>query len=144
MNEILPEVRQVEWEKYRRQLEQLRREVFITEQGVPEEDEWDEFDGGALHFLASNHLNEPVGTVRLLLTGKITRMAVSRQWRGRGLGTSLLRTALATADTYSLGSLYLDAQITAVGFYRKAGFTEIGDVFWDAGIPHIRMRMEEP
>lgn len=134
------QIKRVSWGEARKELEYIRREVFVLEQKVPEEDEWDDRDLGAIHFLAITD-GEPVGTARLLPEGKITRMAVLRGHRRRGIGAALLREVLALASQLGLTQVFLDAQIAALGFYRKYGFTPVGHEFLDAGIQHQQMTL---
>lgn len=131
-------VAQVTWSEAQTDLANIRREVFIREQQVPEEMEWDRHDPEATHFLAYDD-ERAVGTVRLLADGKITRMAVLKSHRQRGLGAALLRATLALAQQRGKTQVYLEAQITAKGFYQKFGFSSAGEVFLDAGIPHQHM-----
>lgn len=136
------QIKRVIWAETRAELESIRREVFVLEQKVPEEDEWDARDADATHLLAfARNEPRPVGTVRLLPEGKITRMAVLRNHRGKGIGAALLHEALALAAQLGLRQVYLDAQIEALGFYRKYGFTPAGHAFLDAGIQHQQMTL---
>jgi predicted GNAT family N-acyltransferase len=135
-------IQEVRWADARTLLEFIRREVFVQEQKVPEEEEWDERDPDSIHLLAfSGNEPQPVGTVRLLPEGKITRMAVLLNHRGRGIGAALLHKALTMAGQLGLEQVYLDAQVGAVGFYQKYGFTAVGHVFLDAGIEHRHMTL---
>ncbi len=129
-----------DWTRQRETLLGIRFAVFVEEQGVPPELEEDEADPQALHLLARNAAGEAVATARLLPDGHIGRMAVLRPWRGRGLGTALLRHLLAIAAERGLEAVYLNAQCSAEGFYARLGFQAEGEVFDDAGIPHRRMR----
>lgn len=120
----------------------LRRVVFIKEQGVSEADEVDDLDDLALHLLASD-AGRPVGTARLLTygsTGKIGRVCVLAECRGTGLGAALIRAGLETFRARGgIETVKLGAQAYAQGFYEKLGFTPIGGIYEDAGIPHIDM-----
>lgn len=136
------QIKRVIWAETRAELESIRREVFVLEQKVPEDDEWDARDADAIHLLAfARSEPRPVGTVRLLPEGKITRMAVLRSHRGQGIGAILLHEALALAAKLGLRQVFLDAQIEALGFYRKYGFILVGHIFLDAGIQHQRMTL---
>ncbi|MGA7948673.1 MAG: GNAT family N-acetyltransferase [Thiobacillaceae bacterium] len=119
-------------------LADLRRRVFIEEQRVPEELEWDGEDMDALHFLARVD-GQPVGCARLLPDGHIGRMAVLNDWRGKGVGRRLMKVLLMEAERLKLGHLFLNAQTQAAGFYTKYGFNQVGGEFFDASIPHVRM-----
>ena len=133
-------VRRAFWLVDEKRLCSIRRKVFIEEQHVPEELEWGSEDMDALHLLAVDAEENPVGTARLLATGQIGRMAVLPDWRGRGVGSAMLGYLLAHIELEMLPAPFLHAQLSAVGFYRKLGFVEEGEVFMDAGIAHRAMR----
>lgn len=120
----------------------LRRVVFIEEQGVSEADEMDGRDAEAIHLLASRE-GRPVGTARLLVageTGKIGRVCVLRDARGTGLGAALIAAAVAEFRAMSgIAQVRLGAQVHALGFYERLGFTAEGPVYLDAGIEHRDM-----
>lgn len=132
-------VRRADWASDREALRLVRLSVFVQEQAVPEELEWDGEDNGALHILALDGSGRPIGTARLMPTGQIGRMAVLQNWRGRGVGSALLRELLAMAFDGSYPDPFLNAQISALPFYLHAGFVPIGDEFEEAGIRHRRM-----
>lgn len=132
------DVRIVPWADYQETLTDLRHQVFIEEQAVPEALEWDGLDPECRHFLATID-GEPVGTARLAPTGQIGRMAVLVEWRGRGIGAALMRAILADARARGFTTLTLNAQTHAVSFYKAFGFKVTGDEFEDAGIPHRQM-----
>jgi predicted GNAT family N-acyltransferase len=138
------QVRIVTWDQAHGDLRGIRHEVFVVEQQVPEADEWDSYDQAATHFLASERSGKPVGTARLLPSGKITRMAVRRPYRNRKVGSQILAAVLNHAAGNGFQSIYLDAQIAAVPFYEKFGFAREGEVFEDAGIDHVRMTKNKP
>jgi predicted GNAT family N-acyltransferase len=121
----------------------VREAVFVREQGVPAELEWDDQDAGAWHWLAEAADGSPIGTARLLPTGQVGRMAVLPAWRRRGVGTALLQTVLRDATARGVGGLWLNAQCSAAGFYERAGFRAEGPVFTEAGIAHRSMRLCE-
>ena len=122
----------------------LRYTVFVQEQGVPEERERDELDGDCWHVLARDHAGVPIGCGRLTPEHKIGRMAVRKEWRGYGVGTGLLRELIGRARTQGWPEVALDAQVSAISFYEREGFSAHGDVFDDAGLPHRKMRMTLP
>jgi predicted GNAT family N-acyltransferase len=122
-------------------IETIRRRVFIEEQQVPEELEWDGLDDTATHLLARVE-GQPVATARLLDNGHVGRMAVLPPWRGRGIGAALLERLIALGRERGLQRMFLNAQITAMPFYARAGFIVEGEAFMDAGIPHKRMVLE--
>ena len=131
-----------DWQRDRPRLAEVRREVFIEEQGVPEALEWDADDAGALHLLATDAEGRAIGCARLLPDGHIGRMAVLRRWRGRGVGTALLVAALEAARGQGHRTVRLSAQIHAAAFYAAAGFVAEGDEYLEAGIPHVAMRLD--
>jgi predicted GNAT family N-acyltransferase len=135
-------VREIAWEDGRQALSAVRKAVFIDEQGVPEALEWDGLDARARHLLAEDADGNPIGTARLLDDGRIGRMAVLSSWRGRRVGQALLDGALRLARCQGMTLVYLDAQLTAIGFYQRSGFSAYGEVFPDAGIPHRRMERQ--
>jgi len=121
---------------------ELRREVFVVEQGVPAELEIDELDPEAIHLVAI--LDEAVvGTLRILQhegTAKIGRVAVRAAARGAGIGGRLMERAAEMVRERGFDEIVLHAQITVAGFYRRLGYVEEGEPFEEAGIPHIAMR----
>lgn len=123
---------------------QVRDEVFVSEQGVPRELVWDELDASASHVLALDAAGNAIGCGRLLADGHIGRMAVLAKWRGKGVGSALLRRLLETARAAGRGRLVLSAQTHAVSFYARFGFTPEGGEFLEAGIPHLRMTRALP
>ena len=131
-------VQVLSWADGEEALSGLRRKVFIEEQLVPEDLEWDGEDRHALHFLARVD-GQPVGCARLLPDGHVGRMAVLPEWRGRGVGRRLMKVVLMEAEKLKLGHLFLNAQTTAVDFYKQYGFNQVGGEFSDANIPHVRM-----
>lgn len=117
----------------------VRETVFVAEQGVPAEMEYDRWDPNSLHALARGPAGEPIGTGRLLPDGHIGRMAVLKDWRNQGVGTMLLLHLMDAARKHGIEHLALNAQITAEDFYRRFGFVREGAEFTEAGIPHVRM-----
>jgi predicted GNAT family N-acyltransferase len=118
----------------------VRETVFIIEQGVPKELEWDEFDAVSRHVIARDSNGEVIGTGRLLPDGHIGRMAVLAAWRGKQVGRALMERLIAEAAQQQLRPLLLHAQVQAIGFYEKLGFVAEGTTFMEAGIPHRLMR----
>lgn len=138
MSEKDIKIRIADWLADKDKLAKIRRLVFIEEQNVPEELEWDEFDDTSIHFLAS-HENRPIACARLKADGQIGRMAVLAVYRNRGTGSNLLQFILQQADRTRLDKVYLHAQETAIPFYEKHGFVAVGDIFYEANIPHREM-----
>lgn len=132
-------IEQVIWDASQIELLEVRREVFVVEQGVPEEIEIDEHDPVSIHFLARDAAGVPIGTARLLPEGRIGRMAVLATWRRSGVGRALLTAAMETARARGDGRLFLHAQVHSIPFYESLGFSVCGDEFDEAGIPHREM-----
>lgn len=118
----------------------IRSMVFIDEQNVPVELEWDEMDAVSLHAIARDADGAPIATGRLLPDGHIGRMAVLGPQRGRGVGASILEALIREARQRGDDSVVLHAQRQAEGFYRRHGFVAEGEPFMEAGIEHILMR----
>jgi predicted GNAT family N-acyltransferase len=119
----------------------LRREVFVGEQGVPLHEELDHHDAGALHLVAVRG-GAVVGTCRLVRAGEtveLGRMAVAPAERGRGLAARLLAEVDAQATGLGARRIALAAQLSATGLYERAGYRAFGDRFLDAGIEHLMM-----
>jgi len=127
------------WGADRPQLQQVRRAVFIEEQEVSEDEEWDDDDLVSIHVLATRN-REPVGTGRLSPAGKIGRIAVLSEVRGQGIGRRIMEMLIQEALHRGLLDVHLNAQVHAIPFYEKHGFKAYGEVFDEAGIPHRRMR----
>jgi predicted GNAT family N-acyltransferase len=134
-------VRPVNWNASREQLRAVRHAVFVEEQHVPEDLEWDEADERAYHVLAFDDEGVAIGTGRLRLDGQIGRMAVAKEWRGRGVGGAILAALLELARKEGCTVVRLHAQTHALDFYKKYGFTAVGDEFDEAGIPHRAMEL---
>ena len=131
-------VRPADWSVDREILKALREQVFIREQSVPANMEWDEFDVQACHVVAIAD-GGPIGTGRLLPDGHIGRMAVLREWRRQGAGSALLAGLMEIARALGMRRVLLNAQVQALPFYLRHGFQAQGEEFLDAGIPHRRM-----
>ncbi len=139
----------------------LRNVVFIQEQNVSQEDEWDGKDETAIHFLVRNSEQKSIGCARLLTEShkenerredssadssekqkkfRIGRVAIIKEYRKQGIGTRLIQRVIDTCREQDLSHpIYLHAQTNSIRFYQKLGFCIHGDVFMDAGIPHIEM-----
>ncbi|MEV5018364.1 GNAT family N-acetyltransferase [Streptomyces sp. NPDC053780] len=121
----------------------VRKDVFVAEQKVPEDIEYDAHDAHALHLLAVREDGEALGTGRLLhgpAVGSLGRLAVTAAARGRGVGTALVRAVEDAARARGLTAVDLHAQTHALGFYERLGYVAYGPEFPDAGIPHRAMR----
>ena len=120
----------------------VRERVFIDEQKVPRELEWDEWDEASDHAVAFEAGGDAIGTARLLPSGRIGRMAVLKEWRRMGVGAALLEAVLERARSRSMARAVLHAQTQAAGFYRRFGFSERGEEFDEAGIAHVEMTLD--
>lgn len=120
-------------------LKSIRETVFIREQGVPAELEWDELDESCRHALALSHGGDAIGCGRMLDNGHIGRIAVLPQWRKQKVGTAIMEALLSYARAHDYKQVDVDAQTYAVPFYHGFDFVEQGKPFIDAGLPHIKM-----
>lgn len=150
-------IKAASWPADKALLKEVRSRVFIEEQQVPIELEWDEYDEDAMHWLAFDTEQQqspvpgqtvdhppakPIGTCRMLSNGHIGRMAVLKQYRGQGIGRMLLDAAINQAKNLQLFEVYLHAQTHAITFYQTAGFITHGGVFLDANIEHSAMKLQ--
>lgn len=120
---------------------EIRKTVFIEEQNVPEEEEYDGLDETSTLILGWVR-GQAVATGRLRFLpelAKIERVAVLKEYRGLGLGAALTRYMMHLAQKKGVTTIKLNSQCEAIGFYEKLGFTARGEVFLDAGIPHREM-----
>lgn len=132
-------VKILDWPSARSEAERIRTDVFVIEQHVPAELEMDSFDEPSDHALALLPDGRAIGTGRLLPDGHIGRMAVLAQYRGHGVGRALLDALITHAALQGMQEVVLNAQTHAAPFYAKAGFRPRGEVFMEAGIPHVEM-----
>lgn len=128
------------WDEAREKASPIRFTVFVEEQCVPIEIEWDDQDAKSLHALAYSGAGDAVATGRLLPDGHIGRMAVLKEWRGKGVGGAILEHLIGVARARGDQEIELFAQTHALAFYRSHGFAEAGPIFEEAGIPHQAMR----
>jgi YbgC/YbaW family acyl-CoA thioester hydrolase len=139
------EVRVGNWGELGRDAGNIRTEVFIEEQGIPMQMEWDDADPdpGCIHAVAYNRFGRPLATGRLLEhvpgIAKIGRMAVTQTMRSSGVGRAVLDALMKTAREQGYREAVLHAQTSAEAFYSRAGFVPRGVVFEEVGIPHIEM-----
>lgn len=124
----------------------IRKTVFVDEQGIPADLEWDAADAGCVHAVARNRLGLALATGRLLPcepgVAKIGRMAVLPSQRGTGVGRQVLQALMAAAKARGDASVLLHAQASAAPFYLRAGYQVEGEPFQEAGIPHLAMRKQ--
>ncbi|MGW3951559.1 GNAT family N-acetyltransferase [Streptomyces sp. NPDC004752] len=131
----------------------VRKEVFVVEQRVPQDMEYDAYDAVAVHVLAVREDGEPLGTGRLVYgaqaaektggdpsLGSLGRLAVRREARGLGVGAALVRAIEEAAHARGLAAVDLHAQTHALGFYERLGYAPYGPEYPEAGIPHRAMR----
>ena len=126
------------WQKDKDVLAKIRRHIFIEEQNVPEELEWDEHDNSSTHFFVTSD-DRVIAVARLKTDGQIGRMGVLAEYRRQGIGSKLLNFVLQLAASRNLDKVYLHAQTQAIAFYQEHGFIAQGDVFFEANIPHREM-----
>ena len=143
--ESVVDVKTGTWNDLKALASPLRYEVFVNEQEIDPELEWDAADETAVHAVIVNKLGQAVATGRLLQpqshVAQIGRMAVNKALRGGSLGRLVVSTLIDKARQRGDREVLLHAQCSAEGFYRRLGFTAHGDIFLDAGIEHIEMRM---
>ena len=132
-------VRLADWEADNDAICLVRRRVFIEEQQVPEELEWDGLDESCTHALVTDDNEKPVATARMTPGGHIGRMAVLPEWRQQGAGSAMLKLLVDQAQASGLTEVMLNAQSYATGFYAGHGFEISGKEFMDANIPHRKM-----
>lgn len=121
-------------------LRAVREPVFVQEQQVPIELEWDELDPLSVHVVAVDAQGRPVGTGRLTPEHRIGRMAVLDSWRGHGVGAAILLRLIEVARAMGYPAIELHAQVSAEAFYGRHGFDAYGAAFEEAGIDHVHMR----
>jgi predicted GNAT family N-acyltransferase len=143
--DLIFKVRLLSWNDAKALAAPLRQSVFVKEQAVPAELEWDEHDAVSIHAVAADQEGNILGTGRLLPTdncriARIGRMAVLKENRHVGIGTAILEKLLQQAQAQGTTEIVLHAQLSAEGFYRRFGFAPSGSHFIEAGIPHVEMR----
>ncbi len=133
----------VKWIDEYELLTMIREKVFIEEQEVTSQLEWDGMDKDAIHFLAFKD-KKGVGCARAFVIQnrmQLGRMAVLREYRGEGIGSALIETAITLAKLNQLSGIYISAQCHAIDFYKKFGFEVTSDIYLDAEIPHRDMKL---
>ena len=134
----------VKWIDSQKPLTMIREKVFIEEQKVTPQLEWDGLDEEAIHFLAHQNI-VAIGCARAIINHnamQLGRMAVLKEHRHRGVGSALIEKAIATSKLNQLLAIHISAQCHAIDFYKKFGFTITSNTYLDAGIPHRDMRLE--
>lgn len=135
-------VSMVSWHDGEPLLRAIREAVFIREQNVPEDLEWDGKDEECRHALALSANGDAIGCGRLMPNGHLGRMAVLPPWRDQKVGTAIIEALLAEAGSRGYRQVDVDAQTYAIPFYQKFGFVEHGKEFMDAGMPHKKMKLK--
>ena len=134
----------VKWIDGLSQLKNIREKVFIQEQKVTPQLEWDGMDEKAIHFLVFND-KAAIGCARAIVIKdhmQLGRMAVLKEYRGQGIGSALIEKAMTTAKLNQLSAIYISAQCHAIDFYKKFGFEVTSDIYLDAEIPHRDMTLD--
>lgn len=124
----------------------IRHQVFMLEQGVPSEIEIDKYEADCIHFVLYGDTNDAIATCRLLPlqngTMKLQRMAVQKDYRGKNYGYLIVEGAEDFSKKQGYNTITLGAQVTALGFYERMGYTKEGDIFLDANIQHYKMNKQ--
>ncbi|MEP3351548.1 MAG: GNAT family N-acetyltransferase [Marinomonas sp.] len=131
-----------DWNSSKDQITFVRKQVFIIEQGIDPEDEWDEHDEDAVHFVTFGTTAVPTGTCRLTEEGQLGRLAVLPAYRHQGYGEMLMTKAIKVAREMGLRKVFLNAQVDVQQFYTKQNFRSDGKIFLEAGKMHVRMERE--
>ncbi|MBC7757028.1 MAG: GNAT family N-acetyltransferase [Bdellovibrio sp.] len=132
---------EVTWQQAEHALRAIRTPVFIEEQAVAPDFEWDEIDHSALHLLASVDM-QAVACLRIINYHKIGRMAVLKAFRSNGVGAALLQEAVNICKQHGSKTVHLSAQTHAIGFYEKCGFNVTSDSYQDVHIAHVDMQLD--
>lgn len=132
----------ISWHDGEPLLRVIREKVFMQEQGVPAELEWDGLDNVCHHALALTANGEAIGCGRITPDGHIGRVAVLPEWRGKRIGTAILEMLVDYAHSQNYAKVELNAQVQAMPLYQKFGFEAKGRVFMDANIPHRKMTLQ--
>ena len=127
------------WQQHQAEIRHIRLKVFVEEQQVPLELEWEGNDDHYHYVLARDNQNQAIATGRIGADGHIGRMAVLKPWRNLGVGKTILQALMEYAQQQGNSRVFLNAQTSAIPFYEKQGFVIISDEFMDAGIAHKTM-----
>lgn len=129
----------ISWHDGQPLLRGIREKVFIQEQGVSAELEWDSLDEVCHHALALSGNGDAIGCGRITPDGHIGRVAVLKEWRGQHIGTAILEMLVNYARSRQYTHVELNSQVQAIPLYQKFGFESVGEVFTEANIPHRKM-----
>ena len=144
MNTESISVKNVSWQDHEDDLRMIRKVVFIDEQNVSFEDEYDGLDASSTHLLAYDYEKKPIGTARILKDGHLGRLAVLKHKRGAGVGKALVVKAIEMMTGMGFSEIVIHAQEHALPFYESFGFVKEGGRFMEAGIPHYLMKRPVP
>ena len=133
-------IRAGSWDKLQNDAKLIREQVFIQEQQIAVEDEWDAEDTVSVHFVVYDQ-DQPIATARLLKNNSVGRVAVLKSHRGVGIGKLLMQQIIQQAKHEQREFLKLSSQAHAIQFYAGLGFKVEGEQYLDCGIPHIDMRL---
>lgn len=128
------------WEQFAQDAKLIREQVFIQEQQIAAEDEWDSEDAVSLHFIAYDQ-GQAIATARLLENNSIGRVAVLKEYRGQGVGRVLMQSIIQLAQQQGRSFVKLSSQVHALPFYASLGFIAEGEEYLDCEIPHMDMRL---
>ncbi|NKG34540.1 GNAT family N-acetyltransferase [Acinetobacter junii] len=128
------------WDKLEQDAKFIRKQVFIIEQNIPEEEEWDDQDMISDHFVVYDQ-DQPIATARLIQNNSVGRVAVLKTYRGQGIGRMIMLEIIQLAHQQDRTFLQLSSQVHAISFYEKLGFSIQGDAYDECGIPHIKMQL---
>lgn len=134
----------VKWIDNQASLSMIREKVFIEEQKVTPQLEWDGRDEEAIHFLGLKN-EKAIGCARAFVIEnhmELGRMAVLKEYRNEGVGSALIEKAITTAKLNQLSAIYISAQCHAINFYKRFGFEVTSEIYLDAEIPHRDMKLE--
>ena len=133
-------IRTGRWDELQNDAKLIREQVFIQEQQIAVEDEWDAEDTVSVHFVVYDQ-DQPIATARLLKNNSVGRVAVLKSHRGVGIGKLLMQQIIQQAKHQQREFLKLSSQVHAIQFYAGLGFKVEGEQYLDCGIPHVDMRL---
>lgn len=129
-----------DWHSLQQHAKHIRELVFILEQDIAPEDEWDDQDPISTHFVVYD-ADQPIATARLLSNDHVGRVAVLKEYRSKGIGKLVMQEIIALAKQQQRKELILSSQVHATQFYSGLGFAVQGESYLDCGIPHVDMVM---
>ncbi len=129
-----------DWHSLQQHAQHIRELVFVLEQDIAPEDEWDDQDPISTHFVVYD-ADQPIATARLLSNDHVGRVAVLKEYRSKGIGKLVMQEIIALAKQQQRKELILSSQVHATQFYSGLGFAVQGESYLDCGIPHVDMVM---